>query len=195
VFHRLAGIATKIFFAVAGLVVVLALVSRGGALSSDADAQVDIQLAGNADVNATRERLVTEAGASWQATRVAETSDSDDETSVEFALPGSSLDGFIAALRRQPDAESVEVDLEVAPEQVQPESLASGDSDGEAAAPVRVQVNLTRDAGQGPLVTFLGALLVALLAAAALAMVWRRFGTEPEPPAAEDPPRKWTNRP
>ncbi len=174
---------------------VLTLVSRGGALNNDADAQVDIAYGGDVDVSTARERLVTEASSTWQATRVAESSASDNETSVEFSLPGSSLEGFISALRRSDGAKSVEVDLEVDPEQVEPESLATPDAEGETAAPVRVQVNLTSDEGQGPLVTFIGALLVAVLAGGALMLVWRRFGGEQDPPVAEDPPRRWTQRP
>lgn len=186
----------KIFIAVAGLVVVLALVSQGGALNDDADAQVDIVFTDKVDISSAREQIVAEASSSWQATRVAESSESADESTVRFSLPGSSMDGFITSLRREADTRSVDVQLEVDPEQLQPDSLATAPEGDGAAAPVEVQVNLTRDKGQGPLVTFIGGLLVAVLAALALGMVWRRFNTEadPEPPTLDDPPRRWTNR-
>lgn len=207
--RRIGSIATKIFIAVAGLVVVLALVSKGGSLVGDADAQVDIALRDSTTVDAARDRVITEATGSWKATRVAESSESDNEAMVEFSLPGASLDGFVAALRRQPDAESVEVALEVDPEQVEPGSLA-GDPGSEAAPkPVRVQVNLTSSSSQGPLVTFIGALLVAVVAALGLGLVWRRSGrenqlawTEPtriertgDQPTNEIGSRRWINRP
>jgi cobalamin biosynthesis Mg chelatase CobN len=179
--------------------VLLALVSKGGSLADDADAQVDIALRGSTSVDAAREQIIADATRSWKATRVAESSESDDEATVEFALPGASLDGFVAALRRQTDAESVEVALEVDPEQVQPDSLA-GDPGSEAAPkPVRVKVNLTSSSSQGPLVTFIGALLVAVLAALALGLVWRRFGHEDQvtsnEPTGEIRSRRWINRP
>ncbi|MCZ7630700.1 MAG: hypothetical protein M5U19_17430 [Microthrixaceae bacterium] len=130
--------------------------------------------------------------------RVAESSESDDKASVEFALPGASLDGFITALRRQPDAESVEVALEVDPEQLQPESLAGEPGERAAPEPVRVKVNLTSSRPQGPLVTFIGALLVAVIAALGLGLAWRRFGREdtstPADETGEFTTRRWTNR-
>lgn len=177
----------------------LALVSKGGSLVGDADAQVDIALRDSTTVDAAREQIITEATRSWQATRVAESSESDNEATVEFSLPGASLDGFVAALRRQPDAESVEVALEVDPEQVQPGSLA-GDHESEAAPkPVRVQVNLTSSSSQGPLVTFIGALLVAVVAALGLGLVWRRSVREDEvtstEPTGDVGSRRWINRP
>lgn len=173
--------------------------SKGGSLAGDADAKVDIALRDSTTVDAAREQIITEATSSWKATRVAESSESDNEATVEFALPGASLDGFVAALRRQPDAESVEVALEVDPEQVQPGSLA-GDPESEAAPkPVRVQVNLTSSSSQGPLVTFIGALLVAVVAASGLALVWRRSGRQdgitPTEPTGDVGPRRWTHRP
>lgn len=192
---------------------VLALVSKGESFVNDADAQVDITLTEDTTVDAAREQLISDATGSWQATRVAESSESADEATVEFALPGASLDGFVSALRRQPDAQSVEVSLEVDPEQVQPGSLAentspAGSSESEAAtpAPVRVQVNLSSAGSQGPLVTFIGALLVAVVAAGGLALVWRHFGRDEGRPAAAESPdgyrsrgdgssRRWTNRP
>lgn len=180
--------------------VVLALVSKGGSLVQDADAQVDITLSGTTTVDEARDQIISEATGSWQATRVAETSDSESQASVEFALPGSSLDGFISALRRQPDTESVEVSLEVDPEQLRPRSLADNQEPESAPEPVRVEVNLTSSTSQGPLVTFIGALLVAVLAAAALGLIWRRYGRDDELSAAADPGevgegRRWTHRP
>ncbi|MEZ5237890.1 MAG: hypothetical protein R2716_02675 [Microthrixaceae bacterium] len=187
----------KVFFAAVALVVLVALVSRGGSLVDDADARVDMELDGSVDLDEAREQLTTEATGSWQATRTAESTDSEDEAMVEFALPGPSLDGFIAALRRYPDARDVQVTLDVDPERLETPSLGS-EAAGDAAPepePVRVQVNLSSPAGQGPMVTIVGALLVALIAAGGLALVWRHFGsTEPET-TADEPSRRWTQRP
>ncbi len=194
------SIATKIFIAVAGLVVVLALVSKGGSLTNNADATVDIALNDSTTVDAAREQITSAATSSWQATRIAETSESDDEATIEFALPGTSLDGFINALRRQGDAESVEVSLEVDPDQVEPGPLASDTGTDSKPAPVKVQVNLSTTRSQGPLVTFIGALLVAAVAAVALGLVWRRFrpaeiDTIDVTGSDNSEPRRWTNRP
>ncbi|MCZ7630701.1 MAG: hypothetical protein M5U19_17435 [Microthrixaceae bacterium] len=67
--RRIDGIATKIFIAVAGLVLVLALVSRGSPLGDDADAQVDMALRGSTSVGAMREAIIRDATGSWRATR------------------------------------------------------------------------------------------------------------------------------
>lgn len=178
---------------------ILAVVSRGTSLSSDADARVDIALAGSTTVDAARERITAEATSSWKATRVAETTESEREATVTFALPGSSLDGFVNALRRQPNAESVDVSLEVDPDQLNPPELAADPGEQAAAPePVTVQVNLNRKGSQGPMVTFIGALIVAAVAALALGAVWRRFRLDdyddPEsghPPDGPGPQRRW----
>ncbi len=145
-----------------------------GALNDSADARVDIVLARNASIDDARQNLITKATGSWQATRVAESTESDDEATVAFSLPGSALDGFVADLRRHPDAEDVQVSLEVDPDQLTPKAL--GSTETAAAEPVRLEVGLTRASGGGPWVTILGAVFVAVLALVALVMVQRRFG-------------------
>lgn len=177
----------------------LALASRGGSLAGDADAQVDIALRDSTTVDAAREQIVADATRSWSATRIAESSESDDEATVEFALPGASLDGFVAALRRQSDAKEVEVTLDVDPEQLEPRSLGTERDERSAPEPVRVEVNLTAGKSQGPLVTIIGALLVAVLAMVGLGLAWRRWGGD-DPPGAtasthDSGSRRWVNRP
>ncbi len=160
----------------AGLVVVLAFVSQGTSLSDDADARVDIALAGHKSVDAVREEIISEATSSWRATRVAESTESEREATVTFALPGTSLDGFINALRHRPDARSVNVSLEVDPDQLEPPKLST-DQRGQAKGPepVTVSVNLDRKGPLGPMVTFIGLLIVVTLVVLAFGVAWRRF--------------------
>ncbi len=160
----------------AALVVAIAVLGGGGALDNSADASVDIELAGNVNVDGARQQLISDAQRTWQATRVAEATDSDDEATVEFALPGTSLDGLIAELRRYPGATDVQVTMEVDPAQLAPEPLS--DADSAPVEPVRLQVTLTRDKGGGPWVTILAAVVIALLALGALALMQRRSGDD-----------------
>lgn len=136
---------------------------------------MDIELTARTDVDAARQQLIADATGAWQATRIAESTSSDDEASVEFALPGTALDGLVGQLRRHPAADDVEVTMDVDPEQMAAAPLAE---DASAPEPVLLQVNLTRASGGGPWVTILGAVLVAVLALVALALVQRRFGQD-----------------
>ena len=172
----------------------LVLLSRGGALVDGADARVDMRLADSVGLDEAREDLTTRATASWQATRTAENTESDDSAMVEFTMPGSSMDGFIAELRRYPDAADVKVTLDVDADRVAPRSLGSADPE-ERVEPVTVQVNLSAQKNLSPLVTIIGLLLVALLAAGAAALLWRRFGGLEIDDAPEESPRRWTHRP
>jgi hypothetical protein len=169
---------------VAALVVVVALLGGTDGLEQGADARVDITLRRSVALDTARADLITRASGTWQATRVAESTE-DGSATVEFALPGSSLDGFVAELRALPDAEDVDVALEVDPDQLAPEALAS--ADGEAASePVRVEVNLDRRSPGGAWLTIGGAVLVAAMALVALAVVQRRFsGNDPWVEGAE----------
>jgi hypothetical protein len=104
---------------VAALVVVVALLGGTDGLEQGADARVDITLRRSVALDTARADLITRASGTWQATRVAESTE-DGSATVEFALPGSSLDGFVAELRALPDAEDVDVALEVDPDQMAP---------------------------------------------------------------------------
>ena len=155
---------------------VVALLGGRDTLDRGADARVEITLDRAASIDSARTDLIASAAGAWQATRVAESTE-DDSATVEFALPGSSLDGFVADLRRFDGAQDVEVALEVDPSQVTPEPLATAGEE-QAADPVRVEVTLERSSAGGPWLTIGGAVLVAAMALIALVMVQRRFSND-----------------
>jgi hypothetical protein len=170
---------------VAALVVVVALLGGTDGLEQGADARVDMTLQRSVGLDNARNELITKASGTWQATRVAESTE-DGSASVEFSMPGSSLDGFVADLRQFPNTESVEVTLDVDPEQLEPEALATNGDEAAAAEPVRVEVNLERKSPGGAWLTIGGAVVVAAMALAALAIVHRRFsGDDPWVEGAE----------
>jgi len=156
---------------VAALVAVVALLGGGSPLDDSAEAHVEILLGRNADIDGARQQLISDATSTWQATRIAETTE-DDSASVEFAIPGTALDGMVAELRRHPLADEVDVSLEVDPSQLEPDPLATEEA---APEPIRLRVDLTRSSGGGPWVTIVGAMFVAVLALVALVFVQRRF--------------------
>ncbi|MGI9577980.1 MAG: hypothetical protein ACR2OH_07265 [Microthrixaceae bacterium] len=177
----------KIFLAVAALVVVVALLGGTDSLDQGADAQVDITLMRSINVENARDELISSASRTWQATRVAESTE-DGSATVEFSMPGSSLDGFVAELRDLDSADDVEVKLEVDPDQLEPDALASDEGSAAAAQPVRVEVNLDSTSPGGAWLTIGGAILVAAMALIALVVVQRRFsGDDPYSEGADEP--------
>ena len=157
--------------------VLIALLGGRTGLGSDADAVVDIQLAPRVQVDAARQQVIETAKGTWQAVRVGEATPSDDETVVEFTLPGPNLDGLVNELRRYPSAESVDVMIDIDPEQASGDPVPSADGP-EVPEPVRLEVNITAGSSGGPWITILGAVVVALIALGALALVSRRFGAD-----------------
>ena len=156
--------------------VVIALVGGRGPLDSGADATVEIQLADNVSVDSARQAVVEKATSSWQAVRVGETSGSDTDTTVEFALPAGSLDGLISELRHEDDAEEVDVDIDLDESQLATEPTTDADGKVVPPEPVHLVVNIERSADAGPWLTIGGAVLVVVLALGAIVFVQRRYG-------------------
>lgn len=154
--------------------VVVALLGGTDSLEQGADARIDIMLEPGASVDTARSELISTAAGAWQATRVAESTE-DNSATVEFSMPGTSLDGFVTELRRHPLANEVDVTLEVDADQLEPEALATPGGEAAAAEPVRVEVYFERGSPGGAWLTIGGAVLVAAMALTALIVVQRRF--------------------
>ena len=164
---------------------VAALAQRGGPLdTSNADARVQIQLRKGATVDAARQEITQLAASTWQGTRVGEQSESDDQVKVVIAMPGANLDGAVSTLRRYSGAESVQVTIDVEPEQLElPKQSAD---DGGSAAPaesVRLEVDISESSSAGPWVTVVVALLVLAAALVALVYLQRHSGGDEDPAA------------